>query len=407
MNSDTRAEAVSSLLPFDLPANAEDLRRRLRSHITDELIPLEASEGLTEASEAPPALRQRVRTRSQELGFFRLAMPLEEGGGAGPVALTALREEIAHSGSVLARFLLGRDAGVLRRARGAQRTRYLEPVLRGERAYAFAFTEPRAGSGPGGARTTAIPDADGYRLSGTKSFVTDGPYADFLLVLAGVLDAAGAPAGTALFIVDRETPGLEIGERLETMDGGVHCVYHLRDVHVPAGNVLGDIGEGMPRALENINLSRLSLAATAAGTAWRVLDLTLRQTAQPHRSGVPLAQREQVQAMLGEMAADTVAARALTYHAASAVESGRTAEVETALAKLTATEAAGRVVDRAIQLHGAAAYVHGHPLERLYRVVRGWRIAEGTTEILKLGVARGLLDRVTRDPSPTTADPRA
>jgi len=153
------------------------------------------------------------------------------------------------------------------------------------------------------------------------------------------------------------------------------------------------LGEGMPRAMENINLARLSLAATAAGTAWRVLDLTLTHTSQPHRSGVPLIQHEQVQAMVGEMAADTVAARALTYHAAAAVEAGRQADVETALAKMTATEAAGRVVDRAIQLHGAAAYVQGHPLERLYRVVRGWRIAEGTTEILKLSVARGLLDR--------------
>ena len=393
MTADQSEKISPTLLPFNLTPEVEDLRRRLHQHIEAELLRLEAAEGLSAGSEIAPELRRRVRTRSQELGFFRLAMPEEEGGGAGPVALTAVREEIARSGSVLARFLLGRSAGVLRRARGEQRSRYLEPVLRGERAYAFAFTEPRAGSGPGGARTTAVPDGEGYRLTGTKSFVTDGPYADFLLVLAGVSAVDGAGAGTALFIVDRDTPGLEMGQRLETMDGGVHCVYHLRNVYVPAGHILGEVGEGMPRAMENINLARLSLAATAAGTAWRVLDLTLAHTSQPHRSGVPLAEREQVQAMLGEMAADTLTARALTYHAAAAVEAGQPADVETALAKMAATEAAGRVVDRAIQLHGAAAYVQGHPLERLYRVVRGWRIAEGTTEILKLSVARGLLER--------------
>lgn len=388
------------LLPFAMSSEIEATRRRLAEHIQSELLPLERSAGLVEGSEAPAGLRRQVRMRSEALGFFGLTVPASEGGAAlGAVGLTALREEVARSGSVLARYLFGRGPGILRYASGEQRERYLQPVLRGERSYAFAFTEPREGSGAGN-RTSAVQEGTIYCLNGTKAFVTDGPYADFLLVLATIDSRDGAPAA-AMFIVDRDLPGVEMGEVMTTMDGGSHCVFHFRDVRVPAANLLGKAGEGMPRALENIGIARLGLAATASGTAWRVLEMTLRHTNQPHRSGTPLAQREQVQAMLADMAADVLTARALTYNAAAAVQSGATAEVETALAKLTATEAAGRVIDRAIQLHGGAAYVQGHPLERLYRVARGWRIAEGTTEILKLTVTRGLLQRLdSPEPSP-------
>ncbi|MGI8553166.1 MAG: acyl-CoA dehydrogenase family protein, partial [Dehalococcoidia bacterium] len=351
-----------SLLPVAIPDEIEQLRERLEQFIEIELRPLELGAGV-DANEPPPAeLRRQVRRRSQELGFFQLPLSPEEGGpGLGAVGLTALREEIAYSGSVLAGFILGRGGGMLRLAKGEQRERYLLPVVTGDKTYAFAFTEPQAGSGPGGARTSAEPDGESYRLNGTKSFVTDGPYADFLLVLATITETAAGPAGSAMFIVDRESPGLEMGQVLETMDGGVHCVYHFRDVRVPAANILGEIGEGMPRAMQNIGRTRLSLAATAAGTAWRVLDLTLLHTTKPHRSGAPLAQREQVQAMLAEMARDTLQARTLTYAAAAAADRGQPAEVEAALAKMVSTEAAGRVVDQAIQLYGGAAYVQGHP----------------------------------------------
>lgn len=379
-----------ALLPFDLPPGVAVLRARLRRHIELDLLPIEHERGLTEVGQVDAALRRAIRQRSAQLGFFRLAAPaVEGGGGLGAIALTAVREEIARSGSLLARFLLGTSIGALRHARGPQREQYLVPVLQGEKSFAFAFTEPREPE----ARTTATRSASGYRLNGVKSFVSDGVFVDFLIVLARVQQPNGEDA-PALFLVDRESPGLELIELLETMDGSGHGVFRFRDVDVPPEGLLGAVGEGMPRALENIDEMRLALAAQAAGTAWRVLELTLRHTRQPHRSGTPLAEREQVQAMLGEMAADTVAARVLTYSVAGALEAGRVVGAETALAKMTATEAAGRVVDRAIQLFGGAAYVHGHPLERLYRVVRGWRLAEGTSEILRLSVARELLRRI-------------
>jgi acyl-CoA dehydrogenase len=135
------------------------------------------------------------------------------------------------------------------------------------------------------------------------------------------------------------------------------------------------------------------MAATACGVARWTLDWVLGQVDRPHRSGTPLAEREQVQAMLAESALDIFGARSAVYAVARRAESGEAADVETAMAKALATEAVARVVDRAIQLTGGAAVVEGHPLERLYRRIRSWRIAEGTTEVLRLTIARGLLAR--------------
>lgn len=380
-----RLLTVDEGLPPDLTA----LRERLRAFIRDELLPLERARGLREEADASPELRRQVRTRSDAAGFFRLAQPADLGGGGlGPLGQTALREELAASGSVLARFVLGGGGGLLRHGTLDQRERFLLPVLRGELAAAFAFTDAREGP-----RTTAVRRGGGFAVSGVKSFVTAGPYADLLLTVANVTENDGGPTGTAIFIIRRDAPGVALRRELRTLDGGVHGEFAFQDAFVAEADVLGEIGKGLPRALENITALRLGVAAQACGTARWVFDYTIAQVDQPHRTGVPLAEREQVQAMLADSAMDLFAARAALYATARAAEAGANVEVETAIAKSLATEAVTRVVDRAIQLTGGAAVVEGHPLALLYRQIRGWRIAEGTTEILRLTVARGLLAR--------------
>ena len=370
-----------------LPPELVALRERLERFLAEEIAPLERD--LAEDEEPSDELRRRVRLLSHEHGFFRLGLPAAEGGGGlGPLGMTLVRETIAASGLRLVRWLLGAGGGMLRRGTEEQRRRYLEPVLRGELTTAFAFTDAREGP-----RTTARREGEHFLLDGVKSFVTGGPEADLLLVVANVTENEGGPTGTAVFIVPRTTDGVELRRRLRTLDGGVHGEFAFRGCRVPAADLLGEIGQGLPRALETIAATRLALAATAVGTSRWVLDWLLEQVDRPHRTGVPLAEREQVQAMLAESATEVIAARATLYTAARLVEAGADAEVEMAVAKSVATETAGRVVDRAIQLTGGAAVVEGHPLERLYRTVRGWRIAEGTTEILKLTIARGLLQR--------------
>ena len=371
----------------ELPAALTPLRETLRRFLEDEVLPAERREQVVEESQVAPALRSWARARSAELGLYRLAQPLELGGGGlGPLGRVALYEEIARSQCVLHDCILGGDGGLLRLATGSQRERFLLPVLRGELTAALAFTDAREGP-----RTTAARRGDAFVLSGVKSFVTGGPHADLLVTIAKVTDNPGGQTGTAIFPVRRDAPGVRLARDIRTLDGAPHGEFELAHVEVPAADVIGEIGEGVPRALESITALRLRAAATACGAARWTLDYALAQARRPHRSGMPLGEREQVQAMLGQSAMDLFAARAALYAAARAAESGDEAEIEVAMAKAVATEAVAHIVDRAMQLSGGAAVVEGHPLARLYRRIRSWRIAEGTTEILRLTVARRLL----------------
>ena len=372
--------------PHALPPDIAALRDRLGAFLEGELLPAERRENVLDAAQASPALRRFAQTRSAALGFYRLAQPVELGGGGlGPLALAALHEEIARSQCALGGLVLGGDGGLLRMAAGAQRERFLLPALRGELTAALAFTDAREGP-----RTTAVRRGEVFAVSGVKSFVTGGPQADLLLTVAKVTENPAGKTGTAVFVVRRDAPGVKLASEIRTLDGGLHGEFELVNVEVPAADVLGEIGQGLPKALESITALRLRAAAAACGTAWWTLDYALRQARRPHRTGVPLGEREQVQAMLGQSAMDLFAARGALYAAARAAEAGD-AETEVAMAKAVATEAVARIVDRAIQLSGGAAVVEGHPLARLYRRIRAWRIAEGTTEILRLTVARRLL----------------
>ena len=223
---------------------------------------------------------------------------------------------------------------------------------------------------------------------------------DLLLTVAKVTDNAGGKTGTAVFVVKREAPGVTIASEIRTLDGGLHGEFELKNVEVPAADLIGEVGQGLPKALESITALRLRAAAVACGTARWTLDYALEQARRPHRTGVPLGEREQVQAMLGQSAMDLFAARGALYAAARAAEAGE-AETEVAMAKAIATEAVASIVDRAMQLSGGAAVVEGHPLARLYRRIRAWRIAEGTTEMLRLTVARRLLAADPALPKPT------
>ena len=371
----------------ELPAAVASLRETLRRFLEDEVLPAERREHVVEEREAAPPLRSWARARSAELGLYRLAQPVELGGGGlGALGRVALYEEIARSQCVLHDCILGGDGGLLRLATGSQRERFLLPVLRGELTAALAFTDAREGP-----RTTAVRRGDAFAVSGVKSFVTGGPHADLLVTIAKVTDNPGAKTGTAIFPIRQDAPGVRLAREIRTLDGAPHGEFELRDVEVPAADVIGEIGEGVPRALESITALRLRAAATACGAGRWTLDYALAQARRPHRSGVPLGEREQVQAMLGQSAMDLFAARAALYAAARTAESGGDSEVEVAMAKAVATEAAAHIVDRAMQLSGGAAVVEGHPLARLYRRIRSWRIAEGTTEILRLTVARRLL----------------
>ncbi len=362
---------------------------RARRLAVDDLLPAERKHDVKTPADAPADLRRWVRRRSLEAGLYRLAQPAEVGGAGASVLLqAALAEEIAASGAILGGLVVGGDGGLLKLATAEQRDRFLMPVLRGETEAAFAFTDAREGP-----RTTAARRGDRFVVSGVKAFVSGGASADLLVTVARVTDNDGGPTGAAIFAVPRHAAGVRVRRDQRTLDGTLHAEIELAEVAVPATDVLGEIGAGLPRALESITTLRLRAAAVACGTGRWVVDYTLGQVDRPHRSGTPLAEREQVQAMLADSATELYAARAALYAAARLADTGASADVEVAMAKALGTETVARIVDRAIQLTGAAAVVEDHPLALLYRRIRGWRIGEGPTEILRLAIARGLLAR--------------
>src|SRR5512134_1921315 len=197
----------------EVPVALAPMREKLRDFLQAELIPRERRQGVDEEAQADGALRRWVRTRSEEQGLFRLLQPADLGGGAlGPAGRVVLREEIAASGAVLGRFVLGGDGGLLRHGNAEQRERLLAPVLRGERTAALAFTDAREGP-----RTTATRRGEHFLVSGVKAFVTGGADADLLLVVARVTENAGGPTGTAILVVPRDGPDVRLRRELRTL----------------------------------------------------------------------------------------------------------------------------------------------------------------------------------------------
>lgn len=372
---------------FELPSDLADLQSRLLAFVEQEIDPI--TRGVD--AESPPAdLRREIARRSERAGFYRLAAPQSDGGlGAGPREITAAREALALSGNPLASGVLGSGPGIMRLAdNDAQREELYLPVLRGERTAAFAFTEAIRTDGrrePTQAVRAVLPDrSSGFLVSGAKGFVTGGASADWLVVVANVPDE-----GTALLVVDRDAEGVSEGELGASIDGSTHSPFTFESVAVPESRLLGAVGDGLPRAMQNIDRMRLGVAADCVGWSRWVTRATLERIEGPHRSGQPLAEQQQVQAIFADMAAETFSARTALYRAAEARAADEaTAGTQVAAAKWLASECLHRTVDRAIQLHGAQALLRGHPLERLYRTSRSLRIAEGPTELLRLTVTR-------------------
>ena len=374
-------------MPEQLTPELIALRERTQAFVDDDLRPLQerADGGTVDDTE----VRRSVVARSRELGLFGMTQPRDFGGTeAGALELTVVRETLAAANLGVARSVFGPGPGVLARAEGQLRERYLEPLLRGEARASFAFTEPSDGSPP----THARREGELLIVDGRKAFVSGGGQADFYEVMLNVDEDESGPGGTAMVIVDRDAPGLTRGDDFTSLDGSTHCVLSFESMEVPQSNIVGKVGEGIPRALGNIGRERLQIAAQASGTVMWTVDFTRKHISQPHRSGTPLGDREQVRAIFGQMLIDAYAVRSILYRTARLADAGEDIINEGAIAKVFASEAAGRIVDSAIQLTGAQALVQGHPLEALYRLVRTWRLAGGASDLLRLNAARGMLE---------------
>jgi acyl-CoA dehydrogenase len=239
--------------------------------------------------------------------------------------------------------------------------------------------------------TTAEPDGAGFVLNGAKAWISNGGIADFYVVFARTGEAPGA-RGLSAFIVDAATPGLEIGERIELIAPHPLATLTFENCRVPRAQLLGEPGQGFKIAMATLDVFRPTVGAAALGFARRALDEALARATGRQLFGGPLAELQMVQAKLADMALRVDAAALLVYRAAWAKDTGAARITrEAAMAKLYATEAAQRVIDEALQIHGALGVVAGHPVERLYREIRALRIYEGASEVQQVIIARQTL----------------
>ena len=350
------------------------------------------------------ACRQWVRLLG-DAGWLRYCVPAAYGGALERLdsrALVILRETLAFH-SPLADFafaMQGLGSGSITLAgTAAQQSDYLEPVARGERIAAFALSEPDAGSDVAAMATSARTEPDGsVVLNGTKTWISNGGIADYYCVFAKTDPAAGTRGITA-FLVDADNPGLDSSEHIAVMAPHPLATLQFRDCRIPASAQLGALHGGFKLAMQTLDIFRASVAGAALGMARRALHEAVAHARQRPMFGQRLGDFQLTQARLGDMAALVDAAALLTYRAAwlrdcvgtATAAQAQAYTAQAAMAKMTATENAQRVIDMALQLHGGLGVKVGTKVESLYRDIRALRIYEGATEVQQLIIGKSVL----------------
>ena len=327
-------------------------------------------------------------------GWLRNAVPRAYGGVHERLdsrSLCIVRETLArHAGLADFAFAMqGLGSGALAlHASEELKRRYLPRVAAGDWIAAFALSEPDAGSDVAAMTTSARLDGDHYRIDGTKTWISNGGIAHFYTIIARTGEAPGAKGLTA-FVVDADTPGLEVAARIDVTAPHPLATLCFRACRIPVANRLGEAGQGFKVAMETLDIFRASVAAAAVGFARRALDEALARARGRRMFGQVLADFQLTQAAIADMATTVDSSALLTYRAAwlRDVKGVRTTR-EAAMAKLAATEGAQQVIDRAVQLFGGLGVQSGHVVEQLYREIRPLRIYEGASEVQKLIIAR-------------------
>jgi len=378
-------------LDLTLSADQERLQARART-ISAGIMPHE--ESCEEGNGLPADTHAQIAELVREQALNAINMPTEWGGqGLGVLDQVLVQEVLGQLTNALWD-TVWRPANALRACTPAQREEYLLPAIRGERRDCFAVTEEGAGSDPSLITTTAERVDGGFRIDGEKWFVTVGDVADFLIVLALVLPER-APT---LFLIDKDRSGVRVLRTPRYMHTFVyeHPEFGFEDVRVPGSAVLGEIGAGYELTRDWFVEERLMIAARAVGAAERALRSAVDWAREREQFGHPILDYQLIQGMVADSVVDIGTNLALVRQVAWEADHGldrRLLHGKTAVVKLSASEGAGRVVDRALQIHGGRGYMRENPCERLYRDLRVDRIWEGTSEIQRVIIANEVMKR--------------
>ncbi len=380
----------------DLPISRSDrdLQHRARDFTEQVLVPLEdeceAGDGLL------PESFERAKQAVLDWGFNAINHAPEDGGRGHDLFQQMLIEEQWGRATGALWDIPWRPSIPLAAGTEAQRERYLRPACRGERRDAYAITEEAAGSDPSMVATTARKGDDGWLLHGEKWHVTSGDVADFFLVHAHV---DGDPSKPTLFIVDKELPGVRLVRTPKYTHTFVfeHPIFAFEDVHVGEDSVLGAVGQGYDLTKDWFVEERLMIGARTVGASTRALDLSLGFAKEREQFGRPIVEFQAIEFMLADIAAELLAAKSMLYRVCWQAARGEVSRKElhslASAVKLVCSETAGRIADRAVQIHGGRGYMREQPVERLWRELRVDRIWEGTSEIQRVVIGNELRKR--------------
>jgi alkylation response protein AidB-like acyl-CoA dehydrogenase len=399
-------DSVETSSSFELPADVVTYRDLARRIVREELLPLEReflphpghAFGLKEVLALKAVFSQPVVDRlvkiSRDTGFWYLMVPESHGGsGLSMLARAVVLEEFMYTAVP---FPFANVPNILYHCKGNQVSKYLTPVIEGEKTTSFAQTEPNAGSDPGGMmQTRAVRDGGGWVLNGTKMWISMAAESDFLLVQAVTDPEKRQRGGITMFLVDRNNPGLKIDEPgIRTWLGPrpVQYILHFDDCRVGDDAVLGEVGKGFNLGQTWLTIhDRLMRGPFALGKMQRALDMCIEWAKQRVTFGKPISERQAIQWKIVDMYIDIQALRALVYENAARTDKGEDVRVQAAMVKLCSSDWGTRTLDNAIQIHGAMGESLELPLTLFYRYLRHTQIGGGTSEIQRHLIARKLL----------------
>jgi len=385
------SSAPSSTFPFTLTEDQEALRREIRDFAAREIAPNVLR--WDEASEFPMDVVKQLG----QMGLLGVIFPSEYGGaGLGYVDYMLAIEELSAVDGSIGIIVAAHNSlctnHIFLAGSEAQRKKYLPRLATGQHLGAWGLTEPGSGSDASAARTTAVRKGDHWILNGTKTFITNGHYADVSVIIA-VTNREEGTHGLSAFIVEKGAPGFRPGKKENKLGLRASDTSELifEDCTIPAENLLGEEGEGFVDAMRTLDGGRISIAALSLGIGRGALDASVKYVKQRKQFGKAIAEFQGIQWKLADMATELDAARLLTLRAAVLKDGGQRVTQESAMAKLYASEVAVKICNEAVQLHGGYGFIKDYPVEKFYRDVKLCTIGEGTSEIQRMVIGREIL----------------
>ncbi len=393
-----RGNAVDARAPasgeFELPDELRMLQDTVRRFVNEELIPLEGKS--LDGPHLKPEIEKHLTERCKALGLWQIDVPEEFGGqGLGQLGLAVFWSEIGRTVALAPRNvrIFGPDIRApLYALEGEMRERYFMPTIRGERESCFAQTEPDAGSDPGSMRTTAVRDGDYYIINGTKRFITGADRADFIILMAATDRSKGSRGGISCFVFDKDTPGVKLTTSFKTLTNENPWEIVFDNVRIHKKHLVGQEGKGFSLGQKWLGAGRIKQGARALGVTRRCLEMAAKYAKQRVTFGRPLADRQAIQWRLVDAYVKLNAATLLVHRAAVHIDQGNDDRNEAYAVKLFCTEMAWEAADMCLQVHGGIGLTTDLPVERFWRDQRSHMITEGTPEIMRMALARHVLN---------------